>query len=253
MYEEFAAVYDALMDDFDYPKWAAYYLDLLAEAGCRPRTLFECGCGTGSLSIPLARTGIKLTASDLSEDMLRLAQEKARASGVPVPFVKMDMRALELPRPVDAIIAGCDAVNYLLSERDALAFFRAAHRFLKPGGVLAFDVSSERKLTAMDNAFFGEERDKIAYLWQNSLDASTRVIAMDLTFFVEAENGLYRRFEERHLQRAHSEEELRQWLSEAGFSEIRVYGDRVMRPPAEEEDRLHFTAKKTSSGVRTHD
>ena len=244
MYEEFASVYDALMDDFDYPEWAAYYLRLLNEAGCRPRTLFECGCGTGSLSIPLARTGLKLTASDLSEDMLRIAQQKARSSGVSIPFVKMDMRALELPRPVDAIIAGCDAVNYLLSEADATAFFRAALRYLKPGGVLAFDVSSEHKLSAMSDAFFGEEREDIAYLWQNSMDEATRVITMDLTFFVKTENGLYRRFEEQQLQRAHSEDELRRWLAAAGFSEIRVYGDRAMRPPVEGEERLHFTAKK---------
>ena len=33
MYEDFAAVYDALMDDFDYPAWANYYLRLLAMAG----------------------------------------------------------------------------------------------------------------------------------------------------------------------------------------------------------------------------
>ena len=162
MYEDFAAVYDALMDDFDYPAWANYYMRLLAGAGPAPKTAFECGCGTGSLSIPLARAGLKLVASDLSEDMLRLAQEKARRSGVMIPFVRMDMREMATPRPVDAVLACCDAVNYLVSEGDVLSFFRAAHRALKPGGVLAFDVSSAAKLTAMKDAFFGEERDNIA-------------------------------------------------------------------------------------------
>ncbi|MBQ8954816.1 MAG: methyltransferase domain-containing protein [Clostridia bacterium] len=244
MYEEFAAVYDALMDDFDYPAWAAYYLRLLAEAGCAPRTAFECGCGTGSMSIPLAKSGLRLTASDLSDDMLRLAQQKARRNGVMIPFVHMDMRSLAVPRPVDAVLACCDAVNYLTTPEDAAAFFAAAHKALKSGGSLAFDVSSEAKLTAMKDAFYGEERDKIAYLWQNRMDDESRVITMDLTFFVETEGGLYRRFEEQHLQRAHSEDELRRWLAEAGFADIRVYGDRAMRPPAPQEQRLHFTARK---------
>jgi len=194
--------------------------------------------------VHLARAGLKLTSSDLSEDMLRRAQTKARANGLSIPFVLMDMRSLELPRPVDAILACCDAVNYLAGDGDAPAFFRAAHRFLKPGGVLAFDVSSEAKLTAMRNAFFGEERERIAYLWQNSMDERSRVITMDLTFFVETENGLYRRFEERHIQRAHSEAELRRWLEESGFSDVRVYGDRTLQPPAPEEQRLHIVAKR---------
>ncbi|MBR6221668.1 MAG: class I SAM-dependent methyltransferase [Clostridia bacterium] len=242
MYEEFAAVYDALMDDFDYPAWANYYLRLLNEAGCRPRAAFECGCGTGSMSIPFARAGLRLTASDLSEDMLRVAQQKARKNGVSIPFVRMDMRALELPRPVDAILACCDAVNYLTGEADVSAFFRAAHRFLKPGGVLAFDISSEEKLVAMGGAFYGEDRDGITYLWQNSMDEKSRVVTMDLTFFVETEGGLYRRFDERHRQRAHSQGEIVRWLEAAGFGDIRVYGDRTMNPPAPGDMRLHFTA-----------
>ena len=244
MYEDFAAVYDALMDDFDYPAWANHYLRLLAAAGCAPKTAFECGCGTGSISIPLARAGLKLVASDLSEDMLRLAQEKARRSGVMIPFVQMDMRGMSTPRPVDAVLACCDAVNYLTSEADAVAFFRAAHRSLKSGGALAFDVSSAAKLTAMKDAFYGEERDRIAYLWQNSLDEATRVITMDLTFFVETDAGLYRRFQETHVQRAHTREELVAWLGEAGFTDIRVYGDRTMNPPGPDEQRIHLTAKK---------
>ena len=244
MYEEFAAVYDTLMDDFDYPAWAAYYLRLLAEAGCRPRAAFECGCGTGSMSIPFARAGIKLAASDLSEDMLRVAQQKARKSGVSIPFVCMDMRRLELPRPTEAILACCDAVNYLTTKEDVLAFFRAAHRFLKPGGVLAFDISSEEKLTAMGGAFYGEDRDGITYLWQNSMDENSRVITMELTFFVETEGGLYRRFDETHVQRAHARDEIVRWLNDAGFSDIRVYGDRTFQPPAPNEQRLHFTAKR---------
>ena len=243
MYEEFAAVYDTLMDDFDYPAWADYYLRLLAAAGCRPRTAFECGCGTGSMSIPFARAGLKLTASDLSEDMLRVAQQKARKNGVSIPFVLMDMRALELPRPVDAILACCDAVNYLVDEAAIMAFFRAAHRFLKPGGVLAFDISSEEKLLAMGGAFYGEDRDGVTYLWQNSLEEKSRLITMDLTFFVETESGLYRRFDERHVQRAHAQDEIVRWLEAAGFGDIRAYGDRTLRPPAPGDERLHFTAR----------
>ena len=66
MYEAFAAVYDRLMDDFDYPKWADYYLRLLARNGKTPGTICECACGTGSMTVEFAARGLRVTASDLS-------------------------------------------------------------------------------------------------------------------------------------------------------------------------------------------
>ena len=78
MYEQFADLYDRLMDDFNYPAWADYYLALLSRHGVKPKLLCECGCGTGSMSIEFAKRRVKLIASDLSEDMLRTAQNKAR-------------------------------------------------------------------------------------------------------------------------------------------------------------------------------
>ena len=247
MYDRFAQVYDRLMDDFDYPAWAEYYLRLLKEAGLpSPRSLCECACGTGSLTLELARRGVpKLIGVDLSPRMLSLAQEKARRAGfAAIPFVEQDMTALALPRPVEAILCPCDGVNYLTDEGRVRAFFRAAFAQLKNGGVLAFDVSTGYKLlTQMGDAFFGEERDDVAYLWQNS--ASGRLVTMDLTFFLRREDGLYERFTEQQVQRAHTQDELTLWLAQEGFSDVRVFGDRTFAAPGAQECRIHFTAKKT--------
>ena len=77
-YEAFAGLYDALMDDVDYDAWADYYLELIARRGVEPKTLCDCACGTGSLSVRFAGRGIRVTGADLSGDMLQRAQEKAR-------------------------------------------------------------------------------------------------------------------------------------------------------------------------------
>lgn len=245
MYEQFAAVYDRLMDDFDYPAWAEYYMKLLIRHGARPRSVCECGCGTGSMTVQFARRGLKLTASDLSEDMLRYAQEKARKNGVMVPFIRQDMRTLSLHRPVEAILCCCDGVNYLTSPEAVQDFFRSAYAALRPGGVIAFDISSRYKLKEkMGDAFFGEERDDVAYLWQNQYNNKTECILMDLTFFVRREDGLYTRFTEQHEQRAHSEEEILSWLQACGFEAAASYGDRVFDAPTDATERIHFIAKK---------
>lgn len=243
MYDDFASVYDRLMDDFDYPAWAEFYLALCEGRSRRPESIVDCACGTGSMSLEFARRGHCVIGVDRSEAMLAVAADKARAVGLRVDWVRQDMRALALHRPADALFACCDGVNYLLSERDVRSFFRAAARCVAPGGTLAFDISSRHKLAGqMGDAFFGEEREDIAYLWQNRYHPAARRIEMDLTFFVRQPGGLYRRFSEKHAQRAHEAAELTAWLADCGFENIAVYGDRVLRPPAADEARIHFVA-----------
>lgn len=245
MYDDFASVYDTLMDDYDYDAWSAHYIHLMQLGGKMPARIAECACGTGSLSVRFAREGISVTGVDLSNAMLRRAEEKARREGVLAAFVRQDMRKLALTRRVDAVLATCDGVNYLTNEQDVKAFFAAAYAALKPGGMLCFDCSSRHKLeTTMGDSFFGEERDGIAILWQNRLNRQSHVLDMDVTFFVREEDGRYRRFREQHHQRAHSSEEITQWLEASGFEVMGVYGDMRMDAPHEDDLRIHYAARK---------
>lgn len=242
-YSAFASLYDQLMDDFDYPAWAKYYLELVGRMGVKPKTLCDCACGTGSLTVHFAARGMRVTGVDISGEMLEIAAEKARKNGVQAMFVRQDMSKLSLPRPVDALICGCDGVNYLLTDDRVMDFFQSAHAAIKPGGALAFDISSAYKLeNVLGNGFFGEERDNVAYLWSNKWDAEKQTVQMDLTFFSREESGLYRRFTENHVQRAHDPENLARMLKECGFTNINIYGDRTFETPRPDELRIHISA-----------
>ncbi|MCL1963902.1 MAG: class I SAM-dependent methyltransferase [Firmicutes bacterium] len=243
MYEGFAAVYDALMADVDYARWAAYYLSLAQKYGVFPRWACDCACGTGNLTLELFAAGVAMTGLDLSSDMLRVAGEKARGRGMQLPFIRQDMRKLLLHRPVDAVFCACDGVNYLLRPDDARAFFAAAFAALRPGGGLFFDVSSPGKLAGRlgNNCLCGEEKT-VSYLWQNHFDRASHTLQMDLTFFVRAADGRYTRFAETHFQRAHEIEELLLWLREAGFTQADAFGDQTFATPGAEEERIHFAA-----------
>ena len=242
-YGAFADLYDALMDDVDYDAWADYYLRLIRDARAEVKTLCDCACGTGSMSVRFARRGLRVTGVDLSGEMLSRAQDKARRFGVQVMFVEQDMCALTLPRPVDALVCACDGVNYLLDDGQLRAFFEAARRALKPGGVLAFDFSSRAKLrdTLGDN-LFGEDRDDVTYLWTNRYDDAAETVAMELTFFVREGDGRYRRFDETHVQKAHDPGHLRELLEGAGFTDVRAFGDRTLEPPEPGAQRIHMRA-----------
>ena len=194
------------------------------------------------MTLEFARRGLKITGVDLSGEMLAQAQKKARAAGLMVPFVQQDMTCLTLPRRVDAIVACCDGVNYLTDMRQVKAFFRAARQWLRPGGALAFDVSTGRKLLErMGDAFFGEDRDEVTYLWQNRREG--RLVRMELTFFLRREDGLYERFDEAQTQRAHTIQELTGALAECGFSQASVFGEQTFDPPAADDLRVHFVAR----------
>lgn len=251
MYDDFAGVYDVLMDDYDYDAWSEHYLSLVSGAlGGMPARMVECACGTGSLTVRFAAAGLSVIGVDLSAAMLRRAEEKARKWGVQAGFVRQDMRRLDLPRRVQAVLATCDGVNYLTTKEDVCAFFASAYQALTPGGVLCFDCSSRHKLEeTMGNAFFGEERDGLAVLWQNTLNRERHILTMDVTFFVREEDGRYRRFREQHRQRAHSEQEIVAWLREAGFEDAKALGMMRQDEPRGDDIRIHYIAQKPKAPV----
>ena len=248
-YEEFAAYYDRLMADVDYDAWASYLAGLLRDGGVLPeQTVLDCACGTGEITLRLHKAGYRMTGADLSERMLELAQQKARKSGAKIAFVRQAMQELCVHKPVSAITCACDGVNYLLTTDDARKFFSGANRALKEGGLLLFDLSSAYKLEKiLGGQTFGEDEPECTYLWQNCYDEQSRLLEMRLAFFTPDRTGAYKRFDERHVQRAHTQEELIALLEQAGFTIEGVYDAFSTNPATEQSERIQFVARKTRS------
>lgn len=249
-YGRFAQVYDFLMQDVDYDSWAAYLGNLLLAGGCTSEagaTILDCACGTGQVTTRLAQMGYEMIGLDVSEDMLRIALERTQELGIRIPFVCQDMREIRLHKPVDAIVCACDGVNYLTSLNDVRAFFEAAYCALKQGGLFLFDISSRYKLkTVLGNQFFGNDDQACSYIWKNTYDPDYQLIEMDLTCFVR-QGTFYERFDETHVQRAHSVVELKQILQKTGFEHIVVYEAFTQQVPTRKAERLQWIAKKTNT------
>ena len=245
-YSGFAYLYDLFMDGVDYDAWAKYLASFIPASA----RVLECGCGTGEITLRLKKMGFDITASDISPDMLAVASEKARHCGLRIPFLQTDMRCLSFPKRFDAVIAPCDCVNYLTSLNDAERFCSSAYSVLKDGGRLIFDISSRYKLEkVLGFNTFSDIREEACYIWKNNYDCESKLIEMQLEFFKleSRQNGdkaLYERFSERHVQRAHSERELRFRLERVGFSDIRVFAGITENEPDSGSERLHFVAKK---------
>ncbi len=242
-YGAFAHCYDRMMHDVDYAAWTDYLISFLQEYSVK--TAVDCACGTGMITTALAKAGYTMIGTDISEDLLMEARTNALKRGMRfLPFVCQDMTALEVHKPVDAVICTCDGVNYLTEDGDAERFFQHALAALRQGGLLLFDVSSAYKLEkTLGNETFTEITEDYAYIWSNAFDPAKNLCEMDLTFFVR-DGGIWRRFSEQHLQRAYRASELKKLLERNGFEVAGIYDAFSRKPAREDSERIQFAARK---------
>ena len=242
-YENLAASYDRLTGDVDYEATVAFYNAILRQEGLRPRTAVDLACGTGSVAVLLARQGLRVTGVDLSEDMLTVAWEKAQDLPNPPQFVCQPLQKLSLPRGVDLAVCALDSLDYITDPRDCAQAIRRVYKALNPGGIFIFDVNTPEKLRAMDGQVFLDEDDDVYCVWRGEFDEETNICSYGMDLFQRRGSLWLRSFEE-HREYAYSREQLTDYLRAAGFTHIRVYGDRRLAPPEPGEQRIYFSARK---------
>ena len=76
-YGTLAASYDRLTNDVDYAAVVDFYRQILSREGLTPRTAVDLACGTGSVSVLLAKMGMRVIGVDISEEMLCVASQKS--------------------------------------------------------------------------------------------------------------------------------------------------------------------------------
>lgn len=242
-YHELAKSYDRLTNDVDYEATVAFYYEILKREGLQPRTAVDLACGTGSVAAILARDGLRVTAVDLSEEMLTVAQQKAAQQDNPPLFLCQSLQELYLPRGVDMAVCALDSLDYITDPSDCEKAIRRVYKALNPGGIFIFDVNTPEKLRAMDGQVFLDEDDDVYCVWRGEFDERTNICSYGMDLFQRRGEVWERSFEE-HREYAYSAGQLVGYLRSAGFTHIRVYADRKLEAPAEGEQRIYIKARK---------
>jgi len=242
-YHALAVSYDRLTNDVDYKATVDFYMELLRREGLRPRTAVDLACGTGSVALLLAQLGMQVTGVDLSEEMLTVAQQKTQELENPPLFVCQPLQKLSLPRGVDLAVCALDSLDYITDPADCRAAIGRIYRVLNPGGCFIFDVNTPEKLRAMDGQVFLDEDEDVYCVWRGSFDEETNICSYAMDLF-QREGNLWQRSFEEHREYAYSAGQLMCYLKEAGFSNIRIYGDRSFNAPREGEQRIYIKARK---------
>ena len=242
-YRALAASYDRLTSDVDYEAVVDFYRQILKKEGLLPRTAVDLACGTGSVALLLAESGLQVTAVDMSEEMLCVASQKAQEKNLPVTFVCQPLQQLRLPRGVDLAVCALDSLDYITEPELCKEAIRRIYRVLNPGGCFIFDVNTPEKLQAMDGQVFLDEDEDVYCVWRGAFDRETNICAYGMDLFQRQGNAWVRSFEE-HLEYAYSAEQLVDYLKAAGFTHIAVYADRKFSAPAAGEQRIYIKARK---------
>ena len=242
-YHALAVSYDRLTNDVDYQATVDFYMQLLRKEGLTPKTAVDLACGTGSVAIILAQMGLQVTGVDLSEEMLTVAMQKAQDLPCAPMFVRQALQNLRLPKAVDLAVCALDSLDYITDPEDCRRAIKRVYKVLNPGGCFIFDVNTPEKLRAMDGQIFVDEDDDVFCLWRGSFDEQTNICSYGMDLFQRAGAVWHRSFEE-HREYAYSGGQLVDYLKEAGFTGIRVYGDRRFGPPEEGEQRIYIKARK---------
>jgi ubiquinone/menaquinone biosynthesis C-methylase UbiE len=106
--------------------------------------VLELGCGTGRVTLPVARTGARIVGVDRSAEMLGYARRRARRAkwGTNVSLVRTDIRSLPFRRSTrfDLVMAPYGILQSLIRERDLQATLASVARVLGKGGVFGLDL-----------------------------------------------------------------------------------------------------------------
>lgn len=120
--------------------------------------MLEIGCGTGNATIPLSQYVKKITAIDISEEMMLKAAEKAKEEGREnITFRQKDLLELDIEQESYDVVAAYNVLLYMKNQEKVL---EKIYDILKPGGVF---------LSATDCLGRNLSKESVRKFWKSKL------------------------------------------------------------------------------------
>lgn len=235
-YSYLAPWYDSLTGDVPYSQFADFYEAEFERCGGQFQLLLDLCCGTGTLTCELSRRGYEMIAVDASVEMLMEAREKSTGLEPPPLFLCQDAAELDLYGTVDAAVCSLDGMNYIPPE-ELPEVFRRLRLFVRPEGLVIFDIRTPEFLRSLDGDIFVDEKDGLLCLWRADFDEDMAAVIYGMDIF-SRQGQLWERESEEHVEYAHRPEELKRLMEQAGFRQICLRAD----CPQGDSGRMFITA-----------
>jgi SAM-dependent methyltransferase len=223
---------------------------LIEHLGLAPgdRVFDQC-CGTGRLSIPLARWGAEVVGVEQAARYVERARAHAAAAGVAAVFTAGDAFDHVPDRPCAAAINWWTSFGYLDDDAGNARMLRRAFEALAPGGRFALDTPNVPGLYATFRPSDIHRRatpaGDVVMLRESRLDLARGLLHKRWTFVLP--DG--RRLERPSTIKLYTPDRLAALLASVGFEGLRVFGDVDGRPIALASPRCIVIGRRPAPGA----
>ena len=187
LYSDLAAWWPLLSPPEEYADEAAFFGQILANAGLPPSpSLLELGCGGGSNAFYLKKTFAHVTLTDLSPQMLAVSQ----GLNPECEHQQADMRTVRLGRVFDVVFIH-DAIDYMLTIADLRQALETAFVHCKQGGIALFIPDHVRETFEPSTDHGGRDGDgrSLRYLeWTYDPDGTDTEYTTEYAYLLRAGN-----------------------------------------------------------------
>ena len=200
--------------------------------------VLDLACGPGRHSILFAQKGYKVSAVDLSKNLLKVALDSAVKSNVDVNFIEADLRDLCIKPKFELVVNLFTSFGYFDDDKENFKLFRRAFYFLNDNGYFILDFFNkdylEKNIVLSSEGYI--EHSKIT---QERKIEGKRVIKK----ITISKNGNEKHFMES--VRMYSKDELITGIENSGFKVEKIFGDVIGRTfDLETSPRIIIIARK---------
>ncbi len=242
-YGDFAYFYDEFNGEADYDALYAFIRERFSGHGLPGPIVADLGCGTGELTLRLARDGYDLIAVDGSPDMLAMLSEKLAEEGREgVLLLEQDLTGLDLYGTIHGAVCTFDTLNHLGPLETMGRAIERAGLFMEKGGLFIFDVNTPYKHCKIlgNETFILEDEDAVC-VWTNELQEAQRRtrISIDIAY-----TGDPVHYKECFYEYYCTPQELEALCERHGFRVLEIVDGERFCAPLPDSQRLLFVAEK---------
>jgi SAM-dependent methyltransferase len=200
--------------------------------------ILDLGCGFGRHANLLAQRGHEVVGIDCTPGFLDIAKRQAAALGLPVTYVRGDMRNCAYGGDFDRVLMMFTVFGYFSDEDNQKVLSNVAAA-LKPGGMLCFDTPERDTFLKQFLPYVVYEQGNDLMIDINRFDGLTGRVH---TRRIIIRDG--RRREKPFFVRLYSQSEIRDLLARAGLTLSSIYGDMSGQASSYDSRRMIVIARK---------
>lgn len=236
-YNGFHYYYDIYMEEMDIPSWFSYLKSLSGISSFHSKSILDLGCGTGKMAIYFAKEKAKVTAVDISKQMLKIADKNAYDNKVRLNLIGLDMTKFKTSANFDFVYSACDSLNYLTKEEDLKTVFKNIYSMLKDNSIFTFDYIPFEGMGLIEKkeVYKSDIYEFLSYRETENNFLKTKVVIK------ENKEILY---EKEHIQMCLNNKRIFQLAKGVGFREIIAYDFLTTNNPTKETDKIQYIFKK---------